>query len=41
MLLYDIIYIILTYIDYYNLYFNVIIGYYKLLYPKLLYIILF
>jgi hypothetical protein len=39
MLLYDIPYIILSYFSYYNL-FYVIIGYYKLLYLKLLYVIL-
>jgi hypothetical protein len=40
MLLYDIPYIILSYFNYYNLYFYVIISYYKLLYLKLLYVIL-
>jgi hypothetical protein len=39
MLLYDIPYIILIYFNYSNLYY-VIVGYYKLLYPKLLYVIL-
>jgi len=42
MLLYDIAYIILCYFNYYNIYFKllqVIISYYKLLYLKLLYVI--
>jgi hypothetical protein len=44
MLLYDISYIILGYFNYFNLYFillQVIIGYIKILHPKLLYVILF
>jgi hypothetical protein len=41
MLLYDIPYIILIYFTYFNLYiYYIIIGYYKLLYPKLLNVIL-
>jgi len=39
MLFYDIPYIILSYFNYFNLYF-MLIGYYKLFYPKLLYVIL-
>jgi hypothetical protein len=44
MLFYDIPYIILNYFCYFNLYLEllyVIIGYYKLLYPKLLYVVIF
>jgi len=40
MLLYDIPSIILSYFSYFKITFYVIIGYYKLLYPKLLYVIL-
>jgi hypothetical protein len=43
MLLYDIPYIILSYFSYLKLYPTllwIIIGYYKFLYPKLLYVIL-
>jgi hypothetical protein len=43
MLFYDILYIILSYFNYFNLYpklLKVIISYYKLLYPKLLFVIL-
>jgi hypothetical protein len=44
MLVYNIFYIILSYLNDFNLYpklLKISIGYYKLVYPKLLYIIIF